>query len=124
MKKLYVLLVLASVPVTVFFGCKHDPVLPEHEVSFSQEILPILQMGCTHAGCHGDSLNQMPSLTSYEEVMEFGDIKPGEPLDSELYERIIDTDEEERMPQAPYAPLNDRNKDLIYIWIAQGAKDN
>lgn len=124
MKKLYVLLVLAAFQLTIFFGCKHEPVLPEQEVSFSQDILPIMQMGCQHAGCHGDSLNQQPKLTTYEEVMEFGDIKPGDPHDSDLYERIIDTDDDDRMPQPPYAPLNDRNTKLIYIWIAQGAKDN
>jgi hypothetical protein len=124
MKKLYVLLILASVPASIFFGCKHDPVLPEQQVSFSADILPIMQMGCSHAGCHGDSLNQMPQLTSYEEVMEFGQIEPGKPYESELFRRIIETDSTERMPRLPYAPLNDRNQKLIYIWIAQGAKDN
>lgn len=124
MKKLYVLLMLASVPATIFFGCKHDPVLPEQEVSFSQDILPIMQMGCSHNGCHGDTLNQMPKLTTYDEVMALGDVKPGEPQESELYKRIIETDSTERMPRLPYAALNDRNIKLIYIWIAQGAKDN
>lgn len=118
------MLALFSVPVAFFFGCKHDTELPEHEVSFSQEVLPILQMGCTHAGCHGDSLNQMPSLTSYQGVMEFGDIKAGEPYESELYKRIIETDDAERMPRPPYVPVTDKNRKLIYIWIAQGAKDN
>ncbi len=124
MKKLYVLLVLASVPAIIFFGCKHDAELPEHQVSFNDEIIPILQLGCTHPGCHGDSLNQMPSLTSYETVMEFGKIKPGEPNDSELYERITETDDDKRMPRPPYSPLSDQNIKKIYIWIAQGAKDN
>lgn len=123
MKKLYVLLILASVPATIFFGCKHDPVLPEQQVSFNQDILPILQMGCTMAGCHGDSLNQMPSLTSYDVVMDFGDVKAGDPNDSKLYQVLIDTDPEERMPRN-MPPLSDRNIKLIYIWIAQGAQDN
>lgn len=124
MKKLFVLLLLGTVPAIVFFSCKHDPVLPEHEVSFSQEIMPIIQMGCQHAGCHGDSLNTMPRLTTYENVISFGQIVPGKPYESELYKRIIETDDEERMPKPPYAPLNERNQKLIYIWIAQGAKNN
>lgn len=124
MKKIIVLFVLASVPAAVFFGCKHDPVLPEHEVSFSQEIMPIIQMGCSHAGCHGDSLNTMPPMTNYAEVMEFGEIKAGDPNDSKLYKRIIETDDDERMPKPPYSPLSEKNIKLIYIWIAQGAKDN
>ena len=124
MKKLIVLGVLCSIPAIVFFGCKHEPVLPAQEVSFSQDIMPIIQMGCQHEGCHGDSLNPEFPLTSYEEVMEEGDIKPGDPEDSDLYERITETDDDKRMPRPPYAPLNDRNIKLIYIWIAQGAKNN
>lgn len=123
MKKLCVFLALATVPATIFFGCRHEAVLPDYEVSFSQEILPILQMGCTHAGCHGDSLNTEPRLTSYESVMNFGDVKPGRPLDSDLYEVLVDEDPEDRMPK-DMPPLSDRNIRLIYIWIAQGAKNN
>jgi hypothetical protein len=122
MKKLYVFLVLASVPATIFLGCKHDPVLPEQQVSFSQDILPILQMGCQHDGCHGSVDAQFPLMT-YEQVMEYGDIKAGEPLDSDLYEMITDTDPEDRMPK-DMPPLSDRNIRLIYIWIAQGAQNN
>jgi hypothetical protein len=124
MKKLYVLLVLAVLPASIFFGCKHEPVLPDHEVSFSQEVLPIIQMGCQHAGCHGDSLNQQFKLVTYEDVMEDGDVKPGDPKGSKLYEVITTPEGEDRMPREPYPRLNDRNIDLIYIWIAQGAKDN
>jgi hypothetical protein len=125
MKKLCVLLVLAAVPATVFLGCKHEPVLPEHEVSFSQEIMPIIQFGCQHPQCHGDSLNQEFKLVDYETVMSHGDVKAGEPRDSKLYEVITAPDgDEDRMPREPYARLSDRNINLIYIWIAQGAKDN
>jgi hypothetical protein len=124
MKKLIVLGILCSIPAIIFFGCKHEPVLPEQEVSFSQDIMPIIQMGCQHEGCHGDSLNPEFPLTTYEEVMEEGDIKPGDPLDSDLYERITETDPDKIMPRPPYPPLNDRNIKLIYIWIAQGAKNN
>jgi hypothetical protein len=124
MKKLIVLFIIALVPAVSFFSCQHDPVLPEHEVSYSNDIQPILQLGCTQAGCHGDSLNQMPRLTSYESVMEFGDIEPGKPKDSKLYERITEEDEDKRMPKPPYPRLSDRNIKLIYIWIAQGAKNN
>lgn len=124
MKKLVVLGLLCSVPAIIFFGCRHEPVLPEQQVSFSQDIMPIIQMGCQHAGCHGDSLNPEFPLTTYEQVMEDGDIKPGDPLDSDLYKLITHPDDEERMPQLPYPRLNDRNIKLIYIWIAQGAKNN
>ncbi len=124
MKKLFVMLVLFSVPAAFFFGCKHEPDLDDHEVSFSQEVLPILQLNCTQSGCHGDSLNQMPRLTDYDGVMNLGEIKPGKPYDSELYKRLISEDDNERMPRPPYNPITDRNRKLIYMWIAQGAKNN
>jgi hypothetical protein len=123
MKKLYVLLILACVPALVFFGCKHDPVLPEQQVSFSGDIQPILQMGCMHSGCHSDSANAEFPLTDYESVMENGDVKAGEPLDSDLYEVLVEEDAEDRMPK-DRPPLSDRNIKLIYIWIAQGAQNN
>lgn len=123
MKKLVILSIIALLPASFFFSCKHEPVLPEHEVSFSQEVMPVIQMGCQHAGCHGDSLNQEFKLVDYETVMSGGDIEPGKPHSSKLYEVITETDPEERMPFG-MAPLSDRNIKLIYIWIAQGAKDN
>lgn len=125
MKKIIVLFIAVSLPAVVFFSCRHDAVLPDHQVSFSQEIMPIIQMGCQHAGCHGDSLNQEFQLIDYASVMEGGDIKPGDPRDSKLYEVItLPEGDEDRMPRAPYPPLNERNIKLIYIWIAQGAKNN
>ncbi|HTF05236.1 MAG TPA: hypothetical protein VK826_14505 [Bacteroidia bacterium] len=125
MKKLIVLFILALTPAVTFFSCKHDPVLPEHEVSFSSDILPIIQQGCWHAGCHGDSLNQQFKLTDYEKIMDKGEIEPGDPHDSKLYEVITAPDgDEDRMPREPYPRLTERQVKLIYIWIAQGAKNN
>lgn len=124
MKKLVILSIIALIPASVFFGCKHEPVLPEHEVSFSQEVMPIIQMGCQHAGCHGDSLNQEFKLVDYETVMSGGEIEPGKPHDSKLYEVItLPESDEDHMPR-DRPSLSDRNIKLIYIWIAQGAKDN
>lgn len=124
MMKLIVYSMIVAIPITLVYSCKHDPVLPEHEVSFSQEIMPIIQMGCQHAGCHGDTLNQQFPLVDYATVMEGGDIKPGDPRGSKLYEVITSTESDDIMPRPPYSPLSDRNIKLIYIWIAQGAKDN
>jgi len=124
MKKLYALFILASVPAIIFLGCRHEPVLPEQQVSFSQDIMPIIQFGCQHPQCHGDSLNQEFKLVNYNDVMDHGDVKPGDPHHSKLYEVITKTSGEDRMPREPYARLSDRNINMIYIWIAQGAKDN
>jgi hypothetical protein len=51
-------------------------------------------------------------------------VDPGKPKNSEIYERITEEDESDRMPQAPYERLTQRQINLIYIWIGQGAQDN
>lgn len=124
MKKVIAFIAIASILAIVFFGCRHEPVLPDHQVSFSTEIQPIIQMGCTMAGCHGDSLNQEFKLVTYNDVMDHGDVKPGDAHGSKLYEVITTTSGEDRMPREPYARLSDRNIRLIYIWIEQGAQNN
>lgn len=123
MKKLVALCAISSIPALVFFSCRHEPVLPGHEVSFSQEIMPIIQLSCQHAGCHGDTLNEQPKLVDYESVISVGDVKAGDPKHSKLYDVITTANEEDKMPPAPYT-LSERNVKLIYIWIAQGAKNN
>jgi hypothetical protein len=123
MKKLLIAAVIA-LPAVIAFSCKHDPILPETEVSFSNDIQPILQMGCSHAGCHGDTLNPQFPLVTYEQVMDKGEVKAGDPNDSKLYEVLVTSEADDKMPRAPYPELNDRNKKLIFIWIAQGAKNN
>jgi hypothetical protein len=123
MKKV-IIAAIVLLPFAITMSCKHEPILPETEVSFSNDIQPILQMGCSHAGCHGDSLNPVFKLVTYEQVMDKGEIEPGNPRGSELYQVLVTNDSEDKMPRSPYPELNDRNKKLIYIWIAQGAKNN
>jgi hypothetical protein len=57
--------------------------------------------------------------------MERCDVKAGKPNKSKLYQVITASqNSEEFMPRSPYPALTERNIKLIYIWIAQGAKDN
>jgi uncharacterized membrane protein len=76
------------------------------------------------SGCHDVASHQGGViLTTYQYVMATADIRPGRPFDSELYERITETDMQKRMPPAPNAPLTEQQKQLIYSWIQQGAQD-
>jgi predicted Rdx family selenoprotein len=118
MKKL-VLILIAATPFVIMNSCKNEPILPEQQVSFATDILPIIQSNCQQVGCHPTSGGQFP-LTTYENIMENGDIESGKPNSSKLYQEI----NEGTMPKQPVAPLTDRNRKLIYIWIAQGAKNN
>jgi hypothetical protein len=119
-----ILFLFAILPFAIAFSCKHEPIIPEQNISFATDILPIIQSSCQHSGCHDTITNEF-SLTNYQEVMEEGDIEPGNPEDSKLYEAITAPDgDEDRMPQPPYNRLSEMNIRKIYIWIAQGAKNN
>ena len=125
MKKLIVL-ALTVTPFFMVFSCRHEPVLPDHQVSFSADILPIIQSSCQHSGCH-DPLpgHEAFPITDYQQVIHECDVVAGKPHESKLYEVITAPEgSEDRMPQSPYPALTDRNMRLIYIWIAQGAKNN
>ncbi|HLG02084.1 MAG TPA: hypothetical protein VI731_00725 [Bacteroidia bacterium] len=124
MKKI-IFLFIGILPFAVVFSCKHEPILDNvPEISFSNDILPLIQSNCQHSGCH-DTTGYGPfPLIDYQTVMDNGDIEAGSPEDSKLYELITDPDPADRMPQPPYEPLSERNIKLIYFWIAQGAKNN
>jgi hypothetical protein len=102
----------------------------EQQVSFSEDILPLLKWRC--ASCHqpsGEGYEKSGlDLTSYQGVMKgtkFGPmIVPGDPEISNLM-RLLDwrVAPEIRMPHGKkQLSICDRNS--IRAWIKQGAKDN
>lgn len=123
MKRIVYLTVVLAGSVLLLTDCRHDTQIPEQEVSFSEDIFPIIQLNCQHSGCHGTFQTGPFLLDTYEEIMDKGDVKPGDPKNSELYEVLVDKGDD-RMPAAPYPEISERNRKLIYIWIAQGAKNN
>ena len=70
------------------------------------------------------SSEQEVLLIDYASIIQYGKIKPGDPNDSELYEKIIDDNPEDRMPPPPKDPLTQEQKNIIKKWIEQGAKNN
>lgn len=128
--------------VLIFYSCKHEPeALPvpsepsdtlaagipcnPDTAYFVNDVLPILISGCAMSGCHdAASASDGVVLTSYASVMNTADIRPGNPGDSDLYERITDDDLDDRMPPPPMAALSPEQIQTIRLWIAQGAKNN
>ena len=94
------------------------------EISFSREIAPILLKRC--AGCHGPKIAEGAfRLNTFDFLMEAGDsgeptVVAGQPEASEVYRRIIETDEDLRMPQQDDA-LAKADIDAIRTWIQRGA---
>ena len=105
-----------------------EPVLPAQpepvpEVSFQEEILPILQARCAVQGCHADpnprkELN-LETYAGFEKGSGGGPVfNPGDSKGSVVIRRI----DGGGMP--PGAPLDQDQIQLFKDWIDEGAKDN
>jgi mono/diheme cytochrome c family protein len=123
-------------------SCKHEPeTLPDPEIPidtittgipcnpdtsyFQNDVLPILISSCAMSGCHdAASAQDGVVLISYQTVITTGDVRPGNPGNSDIYEKITDNDPEDRMPPPPMQALSPDQIEVIRKWIAQGAKNN
>ena len=126
----------------LFWSCKHDvPVGPatQHPISntpvdtgkpcdpntvyFQRDVLPILLSNCTMSGCHNASDREDGVvLDSYASVMATADVRPGNAGGSDLYEVLVEDDDDKRMPYGK-APLTAAQIATIQTWISQGAKN-
>jgi hypothetical protein len=107
-------------------GCSKKP------VSYRDDIQPILNDRCIT--CHGpEKAAGKVVLTSYENLMgsrPTGWKKPiviaGNPSESWLYLRSGTNQPHFRMPpdSSTFAPLSEKEVELIGKWISQGAKNN
>src|SRR6188768_2178943 len=74
---------------------------------FERDILPIFISNCAVSGCHDAATRQEGyEFTSYATITA-KKFEPGDPEDTELYEKITEHDADERMPPPPRARLND-----------------
>lgn len=104
-----------------------DEPLPK-TVDFNRDIRPILSDTCFH--CHGpDKAKRKADLRFDTEAGAFADlgghraIEPGNLDKSEMYQRLIAQDENERMPPVKSGrKVTPRQIELIRLWIQQGAK--
>jgi mono/diheme cytochrome c family protein len=90
-------------------------------VYFETDLLPILLSSCGKSGCHDATAQDGVRLDSYAAVMASNVIVPGNPNDSELWEKINEEDPDKIMPPPPDQPLDAVQKEIIRKWIAQGA---
>jgi len=109
----------------VFFGaCKHETKFDQLDgVSYSASIAPIINANCAYSGCHGDVNTKSFNGLSYQGLMSSGIVR-GKPDKSRLYKSLVSLNSEEMMPTPAYGPLSDKQIQMIYVWIGQGAKNN
>jgi mono/diheme cytochrome c family protein len=92
-------------------------------IYFEKDVLPILNSSCAKSGCHDATAQEGIRLDSYAAVMASGVVVPFDPGESEMYEKIDETDPEKVMPPPPDPPLNSVQKEIIRKWIAQGSQN-
>jgi hypothetical protein len=138
MKSRVVLLLIFSIAsawMVITSGCKHESLECDPEaIYFERDILPILNSNCALSHCH-DSETSIKGIdfSSYEAMMASDDAVDSEnPMDSELLERIKDSDPDDRMPYSydsqtnDYMPGDALDPSLIRkieIWLSMGAKN-
>jgi len=129
------LLIISIIAIAMIWGCRHER-LPDPgnqtpgapgtpgstDVCFEADILPIFQSNCAKAGCH-DAISHEEGyvLNSYANIVKRG-IVPNNATNSTLYKVLYATGEI-KMPPNGNAPLTDAQKNIIGVWINQGAKN-
>ncbi len=121
MKSLYFILF----SFVFFAGCKHKPNFDSmSKVSYATDIEPIIISNCTQSGCHGSVHNEDFKLLTYNDLIKHTDVNAGSPETSKLYKVIRSYNPNTIMPVKPYDPLTEKQIQLIYVWIGQGALNN
>ncbi|NNE00929.1 MAG: DUF1549 domain-containing protein, partial [Pirellulaceae bacterium] len=120
---------IASISSVAFVLLICPALAPADEISFSRDVLPVLSDRCFH--CHGpDEENREADLrldlesAAKQDLGGYAAVVPTNLEDSELWRRIISSDEEERMPPADShrKPLSDQERKAVRQWILDGAK--
>ena len=89
--------------------------------NIAQQAYAIFEQSCMT--CHGQEGSFKEALLiEYSELLAGGTVVPGNPEDSVLYQRLIETNEALRMPQQQ-PPLSPEAIETIRQWIAAGAPD-
>lgn len=131
MKRNLIILVASVAIVSIAMSsCKNtintpigDIVFPASNVSYSQQVQPLFNLGCDYLGCHDDeTMAGNLSLTNYISATTApGVIRPRDTTSSILIQRI-----EGKGPIMPPAasPLNQNQIKGLKTWIMEGAKNN
>lgn len=123
MKKSLIVTCICILTATGFTACRHDPEIPAlPEVSFSNDVLLILNANCNFSGCHTNGGGgEAGSLETYDDV--FRQVEAYNANASNLF-RVVSNHSLQIMPPAPRSPLTNEQVKTIYLWIEQGAKNN
>jgi hypothetical protein len=115
-------------PLRVLLLTTWLPHVAAAEIDFNRDVRPILTKNCTT--CHGGV--KMAGDVSYlyrEDVLGQGDsgktiVVPGDPEASEMIQRLLTSDPDDRMPPPDHhpEPLPQAEIEILTQWIRQGAE--
>lgn len=112
-------LILLTLAVLVPLFCVAD-----EPISFTRDVRPILSDTCF--ACHGPDEDKREAdlrLDVAGSALDSGAISPGDPDASELWNRIISDDPDEKMPPPEFhKELTKTQRELIRRWIESGAE--
>lgn len=119
-KKFSLIAAFAFVGVWGMQSCQHEQMGdPNAAICFERDILPIFNSKCAMSGCHdAGTAAEGYDLSNYKKIVSDGIVK-GKPNSSELYEVVADNE----MPPKGYTKLSAAEKQMLYDWIADGAKN-
>lgn len=93
-------------------------------VYFLRDVMPIFSSNCALSGCHATPNPQKGvNLSNYDGITSTADVRPGDPDGSDVYEVMIETDPDKRMPPPPAGALSSTDIATIRKWIQQGAQN-
>ena len=115
-----IILLLVAFVITVISCTKHQAAqyvgtCDPNVTYFNKDILPLLNSNCAMSGCH----DSKEAAAGYYGVM--GAVSAGNPNGSKLYTSLLSSNRR-RMPKNA-DPLSAAQMEIIYNWIAQGAKN-
>jgi hypothetical protein len=120
MKRLFYLLFAGTLAGILLFGSCEKVVYPPIEieipdsVSYSLDIQPIWDDKCVN--CHGGSRDpDLRQENSYDALTNGGYINTSEPEESELMKKLYGSHDSRAL---------EAEKQLILLWIEEGAKNN
>lgn len=102
-------------------------VIPETDVSFTADLLPVFNLKCSSGQCHNSSyMAGGYSMETWSNVVQSGIVNPFSPTTSRLIWRIDPQYGYDLMPPVgePIRPMTEDQVRGVYTWIEEGAKNN
>lgn len=102
-------------------SCTHEPqgIADLEPVCFETQIKPLIENSCAVSGCHdATTAEEGYNFSAFDGIVAA--VKPGNARQSVLYNVLTDI-YGEMMP--PHQPLSEDDRNLIKIWIEQGAQN-